>query len=564
MRNLTVYARFITIIAVLAAVFVAVCAYQAWVIRDTVIQERRVKVLDIVESARKILSYYDDKAKSGTLRAAEARQLAFDAIGAMRWGPFSDYLGIYGAGKDNAGITYVHSNPKYINVNRWNYKDGQGHLLIQDIVGKARAGGGYLEYRVPRVPGGEELAKLTYVSFHGSGDNLLAIQAGVYIDDIDAAIIGRMRWIAVAALAGLLIATLSALQLGRGLVRPLNEICGIMEGLASGQLAIELPYCDRRNEIGRIARSLGIFREALADAERVRIERAETAARLAASGKAEISRLADGFELVVGEIVNAVTSASSGLQGSAGTLASTAERSLQLTTIVAAASEQTSTNVQTVASATEQMAGSVHEIGRQVQASAGMAAKAVTQVQQTNARVGELAQAAARIGDVVELINQIAGQTNLLALNATIEAARAGEAGRGFAVVASEVKALAAQTAKATSEIVLQVTGIQSATQGQVAAINDISQTIEQISEATKSISSAVQQQGAATTEISRGVQKVAEAARQVSSNITDVQNGASATGSASAVVLSAAERLSGDSHRLATEVGNFLRSVRA
>ena len=134
--------------------------------------------------------------------------------------------------------------------------------------------------------------------------------------------------------------------------------------------------------------------------------------------------------------------------------------------MVAAASEEASTNVQSVASATEELSSSVNEISRQVQESARMASEAVGQARTTNERVSELSKAAARIGDVVELINTIAGQTNLLALNATIEAARAGEAGRGFAVVASEVKALAEQTAKATGEIGQQITGIQAATAG--------------------------------------------------------------------------------------------------
>src|SRR5258708_36824217 len=154
MRHLTVYNRFAMIIAVLTVVFVAALAAQVMLRRNTAIEERRTKVCDLVEAAKKILSNYEEKAKAGKMSAEEARQLAFGAIGAMRWGKSADYLGIYGAGSTNAGVTYVHANPKYINVNRWDYKDNQGQLLIQNIVGKARIGGGYPRYPGPETSGG--------------------------------------------------------------------------------------------------------------------------------------------------------------------------------------------------------------------------------------------------------------------------------------------------------------------------------------------------------------------------------------------------------------------------
>jgi methyl-accepting chemotaxis protein len=193
-----------------------------------------------------------------------------------------------------------------------------------------------------------------------------------------------------------------------------------------------------------------------------------------------------------------------------------------------------------------------------------MATDAVGQAQSTTSRVSDLSKAASRIGDVVELINTIAGQTNLLALNATIEAARAGDAGRGFAVVASEVKALAEQTAKATDEIGQQISGIQTATQDSVTAIKEISGTIEKLAEISAAIAAAVEEQGAATQEISRNVQQAAQSTHEVSSNIVDVQRGATETGSASSQVLSAAQSLSSDSTRLRSEVGKFLGTVRA
>lgn len=192
-----------------------------------------------------------------------------------------------------------------------------------------------------------------------------------------------------------------------------------------------------------------------------------------------------------------------------------------------------------------------------------MAGEAVNQARRTNDRVSELSAAAARIGDVVELISTIAGQTNLLALNATIEAARAGEAGRGFAVVASEVKALAEQTAKATGEINQQISNVQAATQESVGAIREISETIEKLSEIASTIAAAVEEQGAATQEIARNVQQAAQGTTQVASNIVEVQQGSAETGQASAQVLSSAKSLSAESGRLREEVGKFVATVR-
>ena len=336
-----------------------------------------------------------------------------------------------------------------------------------------------------------------------------------------------------------------------------------MQALGKGDLSADVPHQGEKTEIGAMADTLQVFKQEL-----IAKKAADEAAALDAEAKIERGRRVDGitrnFESVIGEIVQTVSSASTQLEASAGTLSATAERSQTLTSTVASASGEASANVQSVASATEELSSSVTEIGRQVQESARMATDAVGQARVTNDRVSQLSKAASRIGDVVELINTIAGQTNLLALNATIEAARAGDAGRGFAVVASEVKALAEQTAKATGEISQQITGIQGATQESVNAIKEISGTIERLAEISSAIAAAVEEQGAATQEISRNVQQAARGTQQVSSNISDVQRGASETGAASSQVLSAAQSLSGDSHRLKLEVGRFLDSVRA
>jgi len=363
--------------------------------------------------------------------------------------------------------------------------------------------------------------------------------------------------------AAVLIALAAAYLLVRDVSRGIASIIKPMQALGNGDLSAEVPHRGEKTEMGSMADALQIFKEAL-----IAKKAADEAAARDAEIKIERGRRVDvitrNFETMIGEIVETVSSASTELEASADTLSGTAKRGQELATVVASASEEASTNVSSVASATEELSSSITEISRQVQESARMAAEAVDQATRTNARVNELSQAAARIGDVVELINTIAGQTNLLALNATIEAARAGEAGRGFAVVASEVKALAEQTAKATGEIGQQVSGIQAATQESVGAIEEISGAIGRLSEVASAIAAAVEEQGAATQEISRNVQQASQGTQEVSANIADVQRGAVETGSASSQVLSAAKSLAGDSTRLKDEVRSFLEAVRA
>ena len=373
------------------------------------------------------------------------------------------------------------------------------------------------------------------------------------------------RMLMTVAAIGIVIGLSLGFVIGQfGIAKPMRALVAVLQRMAKGE-EVAISGEGRGDEIGETAQAVNQIKIMLAEKAQQEAEAKIAMDKLIAEKRrAEMHQMANGFEQAVGQIVETVSHASTELEASASSLSSTAARSQTLATTVAAASEEASTNVQSVASATEEMSSSVTEISRQVQESARMASDAVDQARRTNERVGELSKAATRIGDVVELINTIAGQTNLLALNATIEAARAGEAGRGFAVVASEVKALAEQTAKATGEIGQQIGSIQAATQESVGAIREISGTIERLSEISSAIAAAVEEQGAATQEISRNIQQAAIGTQQVSANISEVQRGAGETGSASSQVLSAAQMLSGDSNRLKVEVDRFLSTVRA
>jgi methyl-accepting chemotaxis protein len=522
-------------------------------------QQKQIELKHLAELALGIVKEEHAASQKGDVAVADAQKRAMTRVAALRYGN-NDYFWI----NDMQPRMVMHPMKPELNGSDLSAnKDPNGKALFVDFVNVVRKdGAGFVPYEWPK-PGFERpQPKLSYVVGFAPGN--WVIGTGVYIDDLDAQTWASTQRSLIAAGLVLLLALAVSMFVARGITTPLQRMTGAMKDLAGGKLDVEVPGIGRRDEVGEMADAVEVFKNNASARQGLEAEQKETEARAVARRKADMDGLANEFEGAVGQIVETVSSASSELEASAGTLTSTAERAQELTTMVAAASEEASTNVQSVASATEEMASSVNEISRQVQESARMAGEAVDQARTTNDRVGELSKAAARIGDVVELINTIAGQTNLLALNATIEAARAGESGRGFAVVASEVKALAEQTAKATGEIGQQISGIQAATQESVNAIKEISGTIEKLSEISSAIAAAVEQQGAATQEISRNVQQAAHGTQQVSSHITDVQRGASETGSASSLVHSAARSLSGESNRLKLEVGKFLNSVRA
>jgi methyl-accepting chemotaxis protein len=371
-------------------------------------------------------------------------------------------------------------------------------------------------------------------------------------------------WTMALSIVAIVIAFGVAIALSRSIVRPVKAMTAAMDKLAHGDMSTEIPGTARKDEIGEMAEAVRIFKDSMAEADRLRAEQERQKQEAAAKRQHDMHELADDFERAVGSVVKTVSAAAAELRASAESMSSIAEETNRQAQAVASASNEASTSVQTVASAAEELSASVDEIARQISQSNTVAGRAVQQAADTNAEVSSLSVAAQKIGDVVKLIEEIASQTNLLALNATIEAARAGEAGKGFAVVASEVKNLAMQTAKATEEISGQISGVQSATENSVKAIREIGDTIQSMSAISGGIAAAVEEQTAATREIARNVQQAAQGTGEVTENITGVSRAATETGTAAGQVLGAAGELSHQAEVLGSELSKFIAKVRA
>ncbi len=382
-------------------------------------------------------------------------------------------------------------------------------------------------------------------------------------NDLQSSFSTNQTMLVVGGIFSVVCALLASWALLRLIGRPVQGLTAAMERAASGDLTATYGGNGRRDEIGRMIDTFDVFRANMIEAERLRKERAEADVRTQAERRAEMIKLADRFEASVQAVVKTVANSAEEIQTSSNRMVKGANGTDEQATTVAAAAEQATNNVQTVAAAAEELAASIAEIGRRVDESSNKARVAAEQSNSTQETIRGLAGAAERIGDVVQLIADIASQTNLLALNATIEAARAGEAGKGFAVVASEVKSLATQTSKATSEIAAQIEGIQNETTRAVTAIDQIVKSVEDVHVISANIASAVQEQNAATGEIARNVTEASAGTAEVTRSIGGVRHAASETGSAAVQMQGLAGTLGAESQKLQLEVNKFLAEIR-
>jgi len=558
-QNFKINVRLFVIVSAAVAGLITLLAFVLVNQKAELLESRQVKTRQIIEAVHSLVSFYGKEEAEGRMSREEAQNAARLAVKNIRYDE-KEYIWI----NDYDSVIIMHPiKPKLDGKNLAEFKDPSGKKIFTEFVNIVKKdGAGFVDYLWPKPGFDKPVAKISYLK--GYAPWKWIVGSGIYLDDVDAVFKSSILTLGAFTLFIIFVMVGIALFIARGISAPLTSISTNMEKLANGDHDIETAHQDDQSEIGMLARTMVVFKERTLEMATLREKQAETEQQAAEQQQRERRELADKFESSVGGLISTVSSSAEQLQSAAQGMSSNAELANSETDTVSKASSTASESVQAVATAAEQLSSSISEISRQVGKSAQIATEAVDEAQKTNTIVKGLSGAADKVGDVINLITDIAEQTNLLALNATIEAARAGEAGKGFAVVASEVKNLANQTAKATEEIGAQIGAIQSATSNAAEAIDGISETISNMDEITTSIAAAVEEQGAATSEISRNAELAAVSTTEVSSSISSVSSAVGQTGDASSEVLKSSDSMAQQAGSLRGEVHGFLNSIRS
>jgi methyl-accepting chemotaxis protein len=523
------------------------------------VAERTGGLNNVLDTTLGIAQALETRVRNGEITRDEALEAFRHDVDAGRYGDGNYVAALH---MDGRYIAFA-PDPKKEGQSALGIMDGKGRPIISDMIEMMKTSdAGSMEYWFPKAGGTEQIQKMSSIRKFAPWDMFLF--TGVYMDDLEAEYETVMKRLGLAALAVLIVTVVFGVLVARNIGRPLVALEGKMEKLAGGDLNIEVTEASRRDEVGLMARTVEVFRANGEALERMRREQEEMKAIAEAERKAALRQMADDFQEAIYGIVQQVTSTAQTLETSARSLSGTAEETARQATSAASAAQQTASNVETVSAAAEELSSSVAEISRQVVASSRIVDCAVHESDCTARDFEELSRTADQIGEIIHLIQQIAGRTNLLALNATIEAARAGEAGRGFAIVASEVKELARQTQHATEEISEQVGAIQQVVAQSADAIRSIGASIGEVETATTTIAAAIEQQDSATKEIARNVQEASTGSGELSHSMIGMTQAAGDTGSAATTVLSAAGMLAGESQELRRKVDDFLGKIRA